>query len=1036
MLLNRRKDLYSTTIGHRIGWLIPMLVLSLTLLLGMAITSSAITPLADVNALTANVPSTDEVVGAAGVASLSVIHSDLGPDQMWTVRRYGNSQSISHGFGSPIRITEDITDNGLSESAIRFVRQNEEALGFAGVDLIISSITSPPNYKVVSISANIEGISIYDAYVILSINERGELALLKARGFSNRVTGSFSIGLQRAIDHARTEMNAPNGEVTSNRVYFPVIENNRISLTPAYQIEINTPNPSFQPRAFIDAGDGTLLAAENRIHFVELAGTTNGMYHPMYGVEEPEQGLFPDERLNINGNNLFSDENAEFIREVDGDDLPVDFNAILRGRWVDVQVWDEDEADYNPNGSINLEIEDVEEAVEIVWDDETSFEAERDLFFHVNRAHTFWKELVPNWNRMDYPILAVCNLGGEGMEGLEDNAFSSGQGIFFGRGNQFDNFATYADVVYHEYAHTVTARVYGGNPLPYQGESGALNEAWSDYFACTLTNEPQIGEGGLLGENRVMRDLDNNLVYPDNLVGEVHADARIIAAAMWHTRVELGAEYCDLLFHNARFHYAREFETYLMDVLITDDDNGDLTDGTPNYEAIYDAFNRHGINPLGVQAYGLSEISFSDNEEDGAEGNGDGILDPGETISVSLSVFRGGRIEGQNGEETIIRMRTTHEGIDVFNNDIAIEDLAMGNRLPLPEPIQFDIMDNVEISFAEIVFLVSSDGLRFAPLDTMRIVLGTPSLLIVKDGSDGIDRTQWIRDPLDELELIYAEYETAGNRFAEDEYFTRFNSIIVYSGDSREDLLGEDLQVRLMDYIDLGGNVLLTGQYFDEVDEGGQLLFGYFGAITELDSLRGIGMSGVDGDPVTDGINLIFAGDGASNQRSPGSIETFGDGEPIFHWDRIDGGNRVAGVRMDIEDAEARTVYLSFGLEAVGVAGNFNSRAEITQSILSWFDREVGVSDEVTTPIAFEIGQAYPNPYNSRINYPFSLTRTGLVNIKIYNSVGRVLFNETNYRRSGAQLWSLNSTEWGAGVYFVKLQAEGKTKVSRITFLK
>ena len=96
----------------------------------------------------------------------------------------------------------------------------------------------------------------------------------------------------------------------------------------------------------------------------------------------------------------------------------------------------------------------------------------------------------------------------------------------------------------------------------------------------------------------------------------------------------------------------------------------------------------------------------------------------------------------------------------------------------------------------------------------------------------------------------------------------------------------------------------------------------------------------------------------------------------------------------------------------------------------------MGVSDETVAPNAFHIGAAYPNPYNSRINFPFSLTTSGPVELQIYDTLGRLVFGDSSFRNRGAQLWSLNTAGWGAGVYFVNLQAEGNSHISRISFIK
>ena len=66
-----------------------------------------------------------------------------------------------------------------------------------------------------------------------------------------------------------------------------------------------------------------------------------------------------------------------------------------------------------------------------------------------------------------------------------DNAFWDGQQMVYGDGDQviFDRFTKCLDVVGHELTHGVTAATAG---LTYQGQSGALNESFSDVFGSLV----------------------------------------------------------------------------------------------------------------------------------------------------------------------------------------------------------------------------------------------------------------------------------------------------------------------------------------------------------------------------------------------------------------------------------------------------------------------------------------------------------------------------------------------------------------------
>ena len=63
--------------------------------------------------------------------------------------------------------------------------------------------------------------------------------------------------------------------------------------------------------------------------------------------------------------------------------------------------------------------------------------------------------------------------------------------------------------------------------------NGGLNEGFADVWAISLTENPVLGYGwDLLDPTIFVRRYDQNRkVYPQDLVGEVHADGEIIAGA-------------------------------------------------------------------------------------------------------------------------------------------------------------------------------------------------------------------------------------------------------------------------------------------------------------------------------------------------------------------------------------------------------------------------------------------------------------------------------------------------------------------------
>jgi hypothetical protein len=103
------------------------------------------------------------------------------------------------------------------------------------------------------------------------------------------------------------------------------------------------------------------------------------------------------------------------------------------------------------------------------------------------------------------------------------------------------NFAYDADVIYHEYTHSVfnalvapvfmRADSYGTDGAP-----GGLNEGTADLFALALTGDAKVGEysGAIFGLDGPVRDLGPDKTCPHDIYNETHADGEIWASLGWN----------------------------------------------------------------------------------------------------------------------------------------------------------------------------------------------------------------------------------------------------------------------------------------------------------------------------------------------------------------------------------------------------------------------------------------------------------------------------------------------------------------------
>jgi Zn-dependent metalloprotease len=145
-----------------------------------------------------------------------------------------------------------------------------------------------------------------------------------------------------------------------------------------------------------------------------------------------------------------------------------------------------------------------------------------------------------------------------------DNSFATDKHheLRFGKGGVDD--AEDAEVILHEYGHAIH---FSQSPTFYSSlEAGAIGEGFADYWAVTVgqvvaptADAPCVADWDSVSYTtsvpHCLRRVDRDLHYPDDLVGQVHADGRIWSRALWDIRGELGNVVADTVILEAQFDF-------------------------------------------------------------------------------------------------------------------------------------------------------------------------------------------------------------------------------------------------------------------------------------------------------------------------------------------------------------------------------------------------------------------------------------------------------------------------------------------------
>lgn len=87
-------------------------------------------------------------------------------------------------------------------------------------------------------------------------------------------------------------------------------------------------------------------------------------------------------------------------------------------------------------------------------------------------------------------------------------------------------------------------------------------------------------------------------------------------------------------------------------------------------------------------------------------------------------------------------------------------------------------------------------------------------------------------------------------------------------------------------------------------------------------------------------------------------------------------------------------------------------------------------------PTAFELGAAYPNPFNSNVRISLSIPSESFANARVYDITGREVATLVNGLLSaGAHDLEWNAAGQSAGLYFLKCECAGITQTQKLIYL-
>jgi len=201
--------------------------------------------------------------------------------------------------------------------------------------------------------------------------------------------------------------------------------------------------------------------------------------------------------------------------------------------------------------------------------------------------------------------------------------YTSGTINFFVESEGFcNNLGQIADVIYHELGHGVHHYILATGSF-----AGDVSEGSADFVSATILGDPTLAPNAY-PDGSAVRELETDRVYPDDANGEVHNDGLIWGSFLWNLRErwiktygeETGVEMTDLLFLGALEQGPTMTDLYEA-VVLADDDDGDLSNGTPHGCELVGLLDQHGLGPgpIGVVLFDHEALGPQPSSAEGYE---------------------------------------------------------------------------------------------------------------------------------------------------------------------------------------------------------------------------------------------------------------------------------------------------------------------------------------------------------------------------------------------------------------------------------
>jgi Zn-dependent metalloprotease len=894
----------------------------------------------------------------------------------WSVQWNEATQTPHRAYGQAIQIPgySLITAENVEPASRAFLENNAATLGINPRALKLTAARQVQGKWYVSFAQEKEGIPVLFSEVELRIFENGQVMALGVdfyREIELSLTPSISYNEAKSLSARELTFNSATDRIKGQEKLYilPRRIQRDVEFHLVYKVEISIENPEGNFLAFVDAHSGEIIWRHNRVRYAEVRAKQTGMVQLVLPTDPFVERDYSDQHIIIDVVQLTTDSLGLVTHDISSLATVV---GKLEGPWVNINRQD------GPDATITTTIS-PGDSLNLLWDDSNSHPAERDAFYHTNIIHNFVTTLDPGFTQINYSMPCAVNIN------QTCNAFWDGTGInFFQAGGGCPNTGQMPSVVYHEYGHGINDKLYQQAGSFMGMVNGATHEGMADVASAMIEDVPDVGRG-FFGPGSALRNLNNNNRYPDDVSGSSHNDGLIIGGAFWDLRVATSLETAQNLSHFAKWGTPDDpntgvaFSEWFVEVLVADDDDGNLSNGTPNFTAINNAFNAHGIGSSIFMFLSFAHTPVEDTQD---------------TLNAYPVNFH---IEGFGGDPDSLYV---HYSIDGFQTALDLPASQISSN-----EYQAEIPPQAKGSIVE-YFITAYDppgniSVRFPANGTYEFLVGFNQMLI-----DELEvESGWTAGAPDDNATtgIWERADPVATSLGSQPNFDHtVNGIYCFVTDGRNDPNN-------------------AGAY--DVDGGKTTLFSPVFDMSQLES------------PVFRYYKWYSNDRGASPGQDFWVVDISNDGGQS--WTNVENTNLSTEdwekVQFRVSDYVTPTEFMQFRFVASDYAPGSLVEALVDDIEVLALNVLTGIGDFgdlSALPTQFELHQNFPNPFNPSTTIEFALPANARVDIKIFNLLGQQIKSLSSGEKPAGRysvVWD-GKDESGnpvaSGIYIYKMQAE------------